>query len=72
MPKKDYSDIMKLTRPISKTHPPMSIKARAAQFSPYAALVGHKDIILHDEENAESRNDINRDISIIEGADAFP
>lgn len=72
MPKKDYSDIINHARPISKSHPHMSINARAAQFSPYAALVGHKDIILHDEEDAENKDDIDRDISIIEDADVFP
>lgn len=65
MPKKDYSDIMKLTRPISKTHPPMSINARAAQFSPYAALVGHKDVIMHDEDKAKNKINIDHDITII-------
>ena len=40
-----YDDIMHLTRPKSKSHPPMSMEARAAQFSPYDALQGYSDEI---------------------------
>lgn len=36
-----YDDIINLPRHISKTRPPMAIKDRAAQFSPFAALTGH-------------------------------
>lgn len=42
---KGYEDIIHLQRPISKTHFPMSIQNRAAQFSPFAALTGHKEAI---------------------------
>ena len=48
----DYSDIINLPRPISKTRPRMDRNSRAAQFAPYAALVGHRDIIAQKEENA--------------------
>lgn len=40
-----YDDIIHLHRPISKKHPPMSMEARAAQFSPYDALAGYSDEI---------------------------
>lgn len=36
-----YDDIIRLSRPVSKRHPPMSLQNRAAQFSPFAALTGH-------------------------------
>ena len=36
-----YDDIMDLPRPTSARHPRMSMADRAAQFSPFAALVGH-------------------------------
>lgn len=36
-----YDDIIDLPRPISATHPRMAMIDRAAQFSPFAALVGH-------------------------------
>lgn len=37
----DYSDIKQLTRPRYDDLPPMSMPCRAAQFSPFAALVGY-------------------------------
>ena len=36
-----YDDIIDLPHPTSVKHPRMSIAGRAAQFSPFAALVGH-------------------------------
>lgn len=51
----DYSDIIHLPRPVSKTRPRMSKSARAAQFAPYAALVGHRDLI-KDTEEEKSRD----------------
>ena len=36
-----YDDIINLPHPTSAKHPRMSMAARAAQFSPFAALVGH-------------------------------
>lgn len=43
--KEDYSDIIHLEHPTSLKHPRMSMIERAAQFSPFAALVGHSDAI---------------------------
>lgn len=60
---KDYSDIIHCKRPQAPN--PMNIKDRAAQFSPYAALVGHKDIIAEDESIANDKNDINHDIIVV-------
>ncbi len=61
----DYSDIINLPRHISKKHPSMSINNRAAQFAPYAALVGHKEIITQNEKSADQKTDINHKIDII-------
>ena len=36
-----YDDIINLPHPTSAKHPRMSMADRAAQFSPFAALVGH-------------------------------
>ena len=36
-----YDDIIDLPHPTSARHPRMSMADRAAQFSPFAALVGH-------------------------------
>lgn len=40
-----YEDILHLSRPLSKRHPPMPRLKRAAQFAPFAALTGHEDAI---------------------------
>lgn len=40
-----YDDIIDLPHPVSRRHPPMSMEARAAQFSPYAALTGFGAVI---------------------------
>ena len=42
---KDYSDIINLPHHVSKHHKPMSMYNRAAQFSPFAALVGYEGMI---------------------------
>lgn len=36
-----YDDIIDLPHPTSQNHPRMSLRDRAAQFSPFAALTGH-------------------------------
>ncbi len=61
----DYSDIINLPRHISKKYPPMNINNRAAQFAPYAALVGHKGIIAQNENLAAQKININHKIDII-------
>ena len=37
---KKYDEIMNLPHHVSKNHKPMSMKDRAAQFAPFAALTG--------------------------------
>ena len=41
----DYSNIINHPHHRSKTHPHMSMTARAAQFSPFAALTGYDDAV---------------------------
>ena len=41
----EYEDIINCARPISQNHPQMSRMNRAAQFAPFAALVGYEDSI---------------------------
>ena len=36
----DYADIIDLPRPISRSHPPMSLRDRVGQFAPFSALTG--------------------------------
>lgn len=40
-----YEDMLDMKRPVSKNHPPMPIKDRAAQFAPFAALSGHRQAL---------------------------
>lgn len=41
----NYEDIIHLLHHVSARHPQMPLSARAAQFSPFAALTGHEDAI---------------------------
>ena len=41
----DYDDIINLPHHVSKRHPQMSMRNRAAQFAPVAALTGYDDAI---------------------------
>ena len=49
-----YADIINLPHHISKKHPQMSMYQRAAQFAPFAALVGHDKAI---EETAKQNEE---------------
>ena len=61
----DYEDIIHLPHHVSERHPRMSMRNRAAQFSPFAALTGydaairetarqtHRRIHLSEDEQAE-------------------
>lgn len=44
-----YQDMIDLPHPVSRTHPPMPIQDRAAQFAPFAALSGHGEVIRQTE-----------------------
>ena len=50
----NYDDIINHPRHVSKRHPQMSMKQRAAQFAPFAALTGYEEAI-HDanQENEQ-------------------
>lgn len=58
----DYADIIDRERPTASHS--MSIEARAAQFAPYAALVGHQDIISANEQLASTKTDPDGDVNI--------
>lgn len=49
----NYDDIIDLPHHEPKSHPRMSMYARAAQFAPFAALTGHSDVI---QEMARTTN----------------
>lgn len=56
----DYSDIINLPYRKSEKHPPMSLRDRAAQFAPFAALSGY------DETLVEAVRDTNKTLKLSE------
>ena len=42
---KDYKDIINMPHHVSKNRPQMSMRDRAAQFAPFAALTGYDDAV---------------------------
>lgn len=56
-----YDDIINLSRPISKKYRPMSMMNRAAQFSPFAALVGYDEEIKEVGRLTEDKIILNED-----------
>lgn len=56
-----YRDIVALPHPTSETHPPMSRHHRAAQFAPFAAVVGHEAAVAETARLTERRREIEED-----------
>ncbi len=56
-----YDDIIFLEAPTSKNHPRMSMNNRAAQFAPFAALVGYAEAINDSRESLDERKIISED-----------
>lgn len=56
-----YDDILDLPHPVSQKHPPMSMRDRAAQFSPFAALTGHGAAIAETERETAAWTDLEED-----------
>ena len=54
-----YDDILRLTRPQSKKHRPMSMEDRAAQFSPFAALTGYDAAVSETARCTEERIELD-------------
>ena len=44
-PRNPYEDMLELSHPVSKTHPQMPRRDRAAQFAPFAALTGYEEAV---------------------------
>ena len=48
-----YDDIINLSHHVSNKHPQMTLEARAAQFAPFAALVGFEERVKIVSEEVE-------------------
>jgi hypothetical protein len=59
----NYDDIINLPHPVSKTHPPMPLINRAAQFAPFSALNGHNDAIRETARLTDSRPEIDEELA---------
>ena len=57
----NYNDIKHLTRPQYDDLHPMSMHDRAAQFSPFAALVGYDDAVAETARLTDSRAELTED-----------
>lgn len=56
-----YEDIINMPHHVSSRHPQMSPLARAAQFSPFAALTGHEDAIRETGRLTEDFRELDED-----------
>ena len=54
-----YDDIINLPHHVSANHPRMSMHDRAAQFAPFAALVGYDDAVAETARLTESRPELD-------------
>ena len=57
---KKYLDIINLPHHVSKKHEKMSLELRAAQFAPFSALTGYKEIINETERYTDTRKETRR------------
>ena len=63
-----YADIIDLPHHVSTRHPQMPMEKRAAQFSPFAAMVGHDAAIRETARLTEERLELSEDEkAIIDG-----
>lgn len=76
-----YDDILYLPHHVSKKHPQMSLADRAAQFSPFAALAGHKEALWETGRVTDARVELDENMKaildgkiqiLLEQADAQP
>lgn len=56
-----YDDIINLPHHVSKNHPQMSNYNRAAQFAPFAALVGYSEAIKESEIKYDDRIELSEE-----------
>ena len=59
-----YDDIIHLPHPTSKKYPRMSVRDRAAIFSPFSALSGHGAAIAETARLTDQRMEVNEDAKV--------
>lgn len=59
-----YDDIINLPHHVSKKRPQMSLHDRAAQFSPFAALTGHKAAINETARLTDEKQILSEDVIV--------
>ena len=57
----NYEDIMHLSHYVSSVRPRMSREARAAQFSPFAALTGYEEAVRETARLTENESELTED-----------
>jgi hypothetical protein len=60
----DYSDIINLSRPVSK-RPRMSLEQRSAQFAPFAALTGYEGQVKETARLTDKKIELNEELKEI-------
>lgn len=58
----DYQDIINLPHHVSETRPHMSMRDRAAQFSPFAALTGYDATVKETARLTDQRAELDEDV----------
>ncbi len=56
---KTYEDIIHLPHHVSSRRPQMALEDRAAQFSPFAAVVGHETAVKEAARNTDQRKELD-------------
>ena len=62
MKNNSYDDIINLPHPVSKNHPQMPLRDRAAQFAPFAALTGHDVAIKETVRLTDERLELSEEV----------
>ena len=62
MKNNSYEDIINLPHPVSKNHPQMPFRDRAAQFAPFAALTGHDAAIKETARLTDERLELSEEV----------
>lgn len=61
----EYDDIINLPHHVSNKHPRMSLEARAAQFAPFAALVGYDEQVKETARLTNERKELAEGLKMI-------